>query len=136
MAGTGLVVNIRGKAKPSGDDFKIGLRADIDALPMFEGNKHLEYRSKTKAAHMCGHDGHTTCLLGGISMILQELENIPSNKEIRAIFQPAEEIGKGAQKMIEEGCLEGLDEIYGMHNYPQSKANQIHCIPGPVMAEI
>jgi metal-dependent amidase/aminoacylase/carboxypeptidase family protein len=58
-------------------DFKICLRADIDALKMKEENFHLEYRSVSNVAHMCGHDGHTTTMLGGIALILDKLDEIP-----------------------------------------------------------
>ena len=68
---------------------------------------------------MCGHDGHTTCMLGGIAKILERITLIPSNKTIKMLFQPAEEGGQGAPVMIKEGCLDGVDEIYGMHNYPK-----------------
>ena len=130
-----MVVNIKGKAEPKGNDFCIALRADIDALPMKEDNPTLEYVSVTNAAHMCGHDGHTTCLLGGIALIMDNLDKIPSNKTIRCLFQPAEEVVQGALIMIKEGCLEGVDEIYGMHNYPLIPEGEIHFSSGVVMAE-
>ena len=85
---------------------------------------------------MCGHDGHTTCLLGGISLVLDNIHTIPKNKTIRFLFQPAEEIGKGAAKMISEGCLNNVDEVYGMHNHPSIPAGEIHCIAGSTMAEV
>ena len=73
-AGTGLIVDLKGKGgSPQGEDYCIALRADIDALPMSENNPHLDYKSVTDAAHMCGHDGHTTCLLGGIAKISENL---------------------------------------------------------------
>ena len=84
---------------------------------------------------MCGHDGHTTCLLGGIALILENQDKIPSNKTIRFLFQPAEEGGNGATIMIKEHCLDKVEEIYGMHNYPKLPAGEIHCIPGPCLAE-
>ena len=64
----------------------LALRADIDALPMKEENEHLEYCSKNGVAHMCGHDGHTTCLLGGIALIHENLHLIPGNKTIKFFF--------------------------------------------------
>ena len=69
---------------------------------------------------MCGHDGHTTCLLGGASILVTNLDKIPSNKHIRLLFQPAEEGYRGASLMIDDGCMEGVDEVYGMHNFPIS----------------
>ena len=73
-AGTGLYVDIKGKGPVKGKNFCIALRADIDALPMKEKNQGLSYRSTFEnAAHMCGHDGHTTCLLGGIAKLLDNI---------------------------------------------------------------
>ena len=85
-AGTGLIVDIKGKGEPKGKDFCIALRADIDALPMKENNPDLSYRSVNDAAHMCGHDGHSTCLLGGAANILDNIEKIPKNKTVRLLF--------------------------------------------------
>ena len=88
---------------------------------------------------MCGHDGHTTCMLGGISLILANLDKIPSNRSVRILFQPAEEEYKGtvrgAMMMINDGCLEGVNEIYGMHNHPsQSKIADIQIATKEMMA--
>lgn len=69
-ANTGLTIDIYGKAPPKGDNLLIGARADIDALAMSENN-NLPYKSTTNASHMCGHDGHTAALLGGISLYLE-----------------------------------------------------------------
>ena len=85
---------------------------------------------------MCGHDGHTTCLLGGLALILEKIHEIPSNFTIRAFFQPAEEGGQGAPVMIQEGCLDNVDEVYGMHNMPHMPFKTLHSIPGPNMAEV
>ena len=101
---------------------------------MEENNPHLEYRSVNNAAHMCGHDGHTACLLGGISKILENIHTIPNNKIIRFLFQPAEEIVGGAPVMIKDGCLDYVNEIYGMHNY-HLPLGEIHCIEGPNKSE-
>ena len=70
IAKTGLFLDLKGKAEPQGNNYCIALRADIDALPMSENNHDLPYRTVTKAAHMCGHDGHTVCLLAGTTRIL------------------------------------------------------------------
>lgn len=80
----------------------------MDALLMKE-ETGLPYSSKTKFAHMCGHDGHTTCLLSIAEYLMQNRDKIPKAKIVRLLFQPAEEDPGGAQPMIDEGCLEGVD---------------------------
>lgn len=119
-AKTGWIVDIKGTGAPCGKPRTIALRSDHDALPMPEQNPHLPYKSKTKAAHMCGHDGHTTCLLGGMALLMDNLERIPADRTVRFIFQPAEELNGGAALIIKEGVLDGVDEIYGCHNLPGS----------------
>lgn len=138
-AGTGLKVDIWGKALPKGnpkDKKIIAYRSDHDALPMKELTG-LSYSSKTNAAHMCGHDGHTACNLGGASLYMSNLDKIPSNRAIRLIFQLGEEGHRGARLMIKEGVLDNVNEIYGMHNAP---INDIKCkikiASGTVMAQI
>lgn len=110
----------------------LAFRADIDALPIQEDN-HLSYCS-TKAGkmHACGHDGHTAALLG-FAMWLKENEN-RLNQPISLIFQPAEEGGHGAKKMLDEGALAGIDEIYGWHNWPALPLGTALCPDGPVMS--
>lgn len=119
---TGLILDLNGTGNPKGKEIKIALRSDHDALPIKEVND-LPYKSKTEAAHMCGHDGHTVCMLGGVTLIKENLDLIPSNRSVRFIFQPAEEEYKGTVRgavlMINDGCLENVDEIYGMHNHPE-----------------
>ena len=122
-AKTGLIVDITGKAKPEGAPRLIAFRADIDALEMLEHNPDLPYKSTNPlAAHACGHDGHVTCLLGFACLFLDSLSLVPSNKTIRLLFQPSEEDTpgdlSGADCMVMEGCLEGVDEVYGLHNCP------------------
>jgi len=87
-AGTGLVVNIRGTgpAKDGGNIDNIALRADMDGLPMAENNPHLEYKSTTNHAHMCGHDGHMSTLLSIAQVLMNNRSSIPSNKLIRLLF--------------------------------------------------
>ncbi|EAR95244.1 peptidase M20D, amidohydrolase (macronuclear) [Tetrahymena thermophila SB210] len=121
IAITGLQIDIPGKAKPQGEDRLIAFRSDIDALDIFEDNPTLPYRSVNSNAHACGHDGHITCALGFISKLMDDIHRIPSNKVIRMLFQPSEE-GPivGAPKMIADGCLDGVQEIYGWHNAAQA----------------
>lgn len=136
-AKTGIIVTLQGQKKVlnSSEESRpltIALRADIDGLPIKEKNHEKEYRSTGNSAHMCGHDGHTACLLGAISIISKKLEEIPENKVVKCFFQPAEEnyivdeeTGEaisGAGIMVKEGCMDDVDEVYGFHNFPISGA--------------
>jgi hippurate hydrolase len=112
---TGVVAVIKGKTNTSGK--VIGLRADMDALPIHEATG-LEYASKTpNAMHACGHDGHTAMLLGA-AKYLSETRNFDGT--VVLIFQPAEEGGGGGREMCEDGMMDRweIDEVYGMHNWP------------------
>ena len=112
---TGVVGVIKGKSDKSGK--VIGLRADMDALPIHE-QTGLEYASKTAGAmHACGHDGHTAMLLGA-AKYLSETRNFDGT--VVVIFQPAEEGGGGGREMCEDGMMDrwGIQEVYGMHNWP------------------
>ena len=112
---TGVVGVIKGKANTSGK--VIGLRADMDALPIHEATG-LDYASKTDGAmHACGHDGHTAMLLGA-AKYLSETRNFDGT--VVLIFQPAEEGGGGGREMCEDGLMDrfGIQEVYGMHNWP------------------
>lgn len=82
---------------------------------------------------MCGHDGHMVMVLGLCALVVRNAHLLPKDTFVRFIFQPAEEGPGGAQKMIEEGCLENVDEVYGLHNYP-FPLYSVHVRPGPVMA--
>jgi hippurate hydrolase len=128
---TGVVAVIKGKTTASGKT--IGLRADMDALPI-EEQTGLEYASKTPGAmHACGHDGHTAMLLGA-AKYLSETRNFDGTAVV--IFQPAEEGGGGGKEMCDDGMMErfGIDEVYGMHNWPQMPVGQFAIRPGAFFA--
>jgi len=130
LGGTGIVGVLKGK----GDTGKtIGLRADMDALPM-EENTNLPWRSTNPGRfHGCGHDGHTTMLLG-TARYLAETRNFDGT--VHFIFQPAEEGLGGARAMIKDGLFEKFpcDEIYGLHNAPDLNHGEIAILPGTAMA--
>jgi amidohydrolase len=134
LGGTGVVGVIKGR-KPSGkgDIRSIGLRADMDALPIEEATG-LPYASKTSGKmHACGHDGHTAMLLGA-ARYLAETRNFAG--EAVVIFQPAEEGGFGAEAMIKDGLFDrfAIDQVYGMHNGPGIPIGSFAIRPGPIMA--
>src|SRR3954454_3329519 len=130
---TGVVGVIKG-SKPAGEGLKaIGLRADMDALPV-EEQTNLPYASKTPGKmHACGHDGHTAMLLGA-ARYLAETRNFAGDAVV--IFQPAEEGGAGAAAMIDDGLMDrfAIDQVYGMHNGPGIPIGSFAIRPGPIMA--
>lgn len=136
-ASTGLVVDIKGTGPPvSGTGVRtVALRADMDALRMTELNNGLPYRSQNEGvAHLCGHDGHMATLVGAATLLSKRKHKLPSNTKVRLLFQPAEEGPGGAAPMIADGCLEGVDECYGYHNWPSFKLGRMHIKAGPLMA--
>ena len=130
LGGTGVVGVLKGKGSGTR---KIGLRADMDALPM-EENTNLAWRSTIAGRfHGCGHDGHTTMLLG-TARYLAETRDFDGT--VHFIFQPAEEGFGGARAMIKDGLFTQFpcDEIYGLHNAPNLNLGEIAIFPGPAMA--
>ena len=128
---TGLVAVIEGRTNASGRT--IGLRADMDALPIEEATG-LEYASKIPGKmHACGHDGHTAILLGA-AQYLAQTRNF--NGRVALIFQPAEEGGGGGREMCRDGMMDrwGINEVYGLHNMPGAPVGSFHIREGALLA--
>ena len=130
---TGLVGTIEGRKNTSGKT--LALRADMDALDILE-KTDLPYASKNKGKmHGCGHDGHTACLLAA-AKYLNETKNFDG--KVHLIFQPAEEGGRGAVRMIEEGLFEDFpcDYIFGIHNWPDLELGKADMRSGAMLASV
>ncbi|HJR39185.1 MAG TPA: amidohydrolase [Nocardioidaceae bacterium] len=129
IGGTGLVASLtRGTSGRT-----VGLRSEIDALPITEGSG-VDYASRNPGAmHACGHDGHMAMLLGAAALLAEE---DGFDGTVRAILQPAEEPGRGAQAMVDDGLFERfpVDRLFGIHNIPGTPAGHLRTRPGPVMA--
>ena len=131
LGGTGVVGIIRGELP---GDKAIGLRADMDALPMQELNTFDHASQHEGKMHGCGHDGHTAMLLNAAKYLSMHKQFAGT---VYLIFQPAEEGGNaGARRMIEDGLFKKfpMDAVFGMHNWPGMQAGQFGVTPGPIMA--
>jgi amidohydrolase len=130
---TGVVAVIKGQSSGNGQQPMVGLRADMDALPMTEHNEFGWKSARPGLMHGCGHDGHTTMLVGA-ARYLAETRNFAGDAVL--VFQPAEEGRGGAQAMIREGLFERfpVQAIYAMHNWPAMQPGTIGINAGPMMA--
>jgi hippurate hydrolase len=130
LAGTGVVGTLKGSAPGSR---AIALRADMDALHIHEKNGFGHASQNQGKMHACGHDGHTTMLLGA-ARYLAETRNFSGT--VHFVFQPAEENEAGGKRMVEEGLFEKfpVESVFGMHNWPGLPAGQFAVRPGPMMA--
>jgi len=131
IAGTGVVGVLHGNGGPNGR--AIGLRADMDALPMQEENEFGHRSRNPGKMHGCGHDGHTAMLLGA-ARYLAETRNFSGT--VNFIFQPAEEGQGGGRRMVEEGLFDRFpcDQVFGLHNWPDLPPGEFSVRPGPMMA--
>ncbi|MFC4668387.1 M20 aminoacylase family protein [Seohaeicola nanhaiensis] len=131
FAKTGIVAIVNGQgAGPT-----VGLRADMDALPIPEATGVAYASQRPGKMHACGHDGHTTMLLGAAKYLA---ETRKFSGRVALIFQPAEETGGGAEVMVEEGVLDrfGVGQVYALHNAPGVEAGAFYTTPGPIMAAV
>jgi hippurate hydrolase len=129
LGGTGVV----GTLKNGTSERSIGLRADMDALPITEVNQFAHRSRYQGKMHACGHDGHTAMLLAASKYLA---ETRPFDGTVHLIFQPGEEGGAGAQRMIDDGLFDRFpcDAVFGMHNWPNLKVGEFGVTPGPMMA--
>ncbi len=124
---TGIVADLKGSK-----GLTIALRADMDALPLQEIGDS-EFKSINDGVmHACGHDGHTAMLLGAARVLANKKDKIRGT--VRFLFQPGEEGEGGARFMIEDGCLEGVDEVYGIHLWNYQKYGEVGVKEGPILA--
>lgn len=133
--GTGVLAHIEGKGEKA-----IGLRADIDALPIVEENT-FDWKSQHEGCmHACGHDGHTTILLGAAKVLAQIAKEEPLQNPVSFVFQPAEEGGAGGEQMVLDGCLNGtvlgpeVGMMFGLHGWPQLPMHHVATKVGPMLA--
>jgi len=129
MAGTGIV----GTIGPDQDGDAVALRADMDAIPVPE-ETGFEFASQTEGvSHACGHDSHVAMLLGAAELLLAHADRL--ERPVKLLFQPAEEVVPGgARVMVEEGCLDGVGAVYGIHVNPDHLTGELGMRPGPMMA--
>ena len=126
---TGVIAEIKG-ALPGET---VALRGDMDALNVEQLNTHVPYVSKIDGKmHACGHDAHTSMLLIAAKALSEVKDELQGN--VRLLFQPAEEIAQGAKAMVEQGAMEGVDNVFGIHIWSQIPTHKVSCPPGPSFA--
>jgi amidohydrolase len=126
---TGVIAEINGK-KPGKT---VALRGDMDALSVEQLNKDLPYISKEDGKmHACGHDAHTAMLMIAAKALNNIKEDLPG--KVRLLFQPAEEVAQGARALVEQGAVEGVDNVFGIHIWSQMPTHKVSCTPGPSFA--
>ena len=135
--GTGTLAHLPGGAPGAA---AIGLRTDIDALPMDDQGSQ-PWRSRVAGrAHACGHDGHTTILLGAARVLARLAKDAPLPNPVTFLFQPAEEGGNGGDRMVKDGALDGrvlgprVAQLYGLHGWPSLPVGTVASCPGPMLA--
>ena len=134
LGGTGVVATLRGNGPDADDPARaIGLRADMDALPVQEANTFEHASANPGRMHACGHDGHTAMLLGGATLLARRPD---FNGTVHFIFQPGEEGGAGARLMMEQGLFDRfpMRAVFALHNWPALPAGQMGVRVGPIMA--
>ncbi len=130
VGGYGIVAEIRG-SKPGP---MIALRADMDGLPIMERNEFDYCSTNPGVMHACGHDGHTTVLVGVARILAARRHEIAGT--VRLLFQPAEENVEGALRMCADGAIDGVSAVYGLHGWPDLEVGQIGVLAGPMMAGV
>lgn len=126
---TGVIAEIIG-GKPGKT---VALRGDMDALSVEELNKDLPYASTEDGKmHACGHDAHTAMLLVAAKALNDIKDEVPGN--VRLLFQPAEEVAEGAKALVQQGAVEGVDNVFGIHIWSQMPTHKVSCTPGPSFA--
>ncbi|MDR3710524.1 MAG: M20 family metallopeptidase [Capsulimonadaceae bacterium] len=130
VGGHGIVAEIRGASVGR----TVALRADMDALPIVEQTGASYCSTIPGAMHACGHDGHTTMLLGAATLLAAHRELLHGS--VRLLFQPAEESVKGAEAMCAEGAMDGVDSVFALHGWPDLPVGSVGVRTGPMMASV